>query len=340
MHTVNYLIRKPSLEKLFNNLIGSGKTVYAPKVKGNLALFEKVKEFEEITEDYIVTVNSAKSIVFPRTEKLFFYTKSKEKTEITDAADGPFPDVVLWGTRPCDAAAFIPLTNTFNADYQDTIYNKRVERVLLLSFSCRISDEYCFCTSVHNGPGNTSGSDILLTKLPDGDYLAEVITVKGNLLVEANSNFFESISGENKEQNLALVATRFNQEEIRLKLKGLFENPVWDEKSRACLGCGSCAFVCPVCSCFDIQDEAHGNKGSRLRCWDSCGFGLFTLHTSGHNPRETQGSRWRQRILHKFLYIPNKSKITGCVGCGRCSRSCPADINILDTLTSLTGETK
>jgi formate hydrogenlyase subunit 6/NADH:ubiquinone oxidoreductase subunit I len=335
MQTENHLIRKTSLEKLFNNLIGNGKTIYAPKAKGKLVLFDDVKTFSEITEDYIVTTNSAKSVVFPRTEKVFSYKKTKESTAITDAADQSYPDVVLWGTRPCDAAAFIPLNNTFNEDYQDIIFNKRKQKVLVLSFSCSRCDDYCFCTSVNGGPGNTAGSDILFTRLSTGDYLAEVITEKGKLLVTENSVLFEAQPEESKAQNLALVKAYFNQEEIQAKLQNLFENPVWDEKSRACLGCGSCAYVCPVCSCFDIQDEAHGHKGTRLRCWDSCGFGLFTLHTSGHNPRETQGARWRQRILHKFLYMPDKTKVAGCVGCGRCSRSCPADINILDTVTAI-----
>jgi len=335
MQIDNYLIRKTSLEKLFNNLIGNGKTVFAPKTSGKRVLFEDVKAFSEITEDYIVTTNSAKSVVFPRTEKLFSYKKTKEKTEITDASTDTFPEVVLWGTRPCDAAAFIPLTDTFNGDYPDVLYNNRLGKVYVLSFSCATCDEYCFCTSVNGGPGNTAGSDILFTKLSTGDYLAEAITEKGKQLVADNQSLFEAAPSEEKEPNLAKVTTYFNQDEIQAKLQNLFENPVWDEKSRACLGCGSCAFVCPVCSCFDIQDEAHGSKGSRLRCWDSCGFGLFTLHTSGHNPRETQGARWRQRILHKFLYMPNKSKVAGCVGCGRCSRVCPADINILETVTSL-----
>lgn len=335
MQTEKYLIRKPSLEKLFNSFVGNGKTVYAPKVKGNLSLFDKAEKFDEITEDYIVTANSAKTIVFPRAEKLFSYHKTKEKTEIDDAANHAFPEVVLWGTRPCDAAAFIPLTDTFNGDLQDIIFNKRREKILVLSFSCNRSDEYCFCTSVNGGPGNSAGSDLLFTRLSTGDFLAEVVTEKGKILVAENSALFEPEPAEGKEQNLATVTSYFKQEEIQAKLQNLFENPIWDEKSRACLGCGSCAFVCPVCSCFDIQEEAHGNKGTRLRCWDSCGFGLFTLHTSGHNPREAQGGRWRQRILHKFLYKPNQSKIAGCVGCGRCSRSCPADINILETITSL-----
>jgi sulfhydrogenase subunit beta (sulfur reductase) len=335
MQTENYLIRKSSLEKLFNNLAGSGKTIYAPKIKGESVRFGNVNSFEEITEDYIAATNSAKEVVFPRNEKLFSYKKSKESTEINDASYNTFPDVVLWGTRPCDAAAFIPLTKTFNGDYADILYNKRWENLLILSFSCSRSDEFCFCTSVNGSPGNTAGSDILFTKLSSGDFLAEAVTEKGKILVSENKDLFEPALEESKEQNLAKVEILFSQEEIHAKLQDLFENPVWDEKSRACLGCGTCTYVCPVCSCFDIQDEAHGSKGIRLRCWDSCGFGLFTLHTSGHNPRETQGARWRQRILHKFQYMPGKSQIAGCVGCGRCSRVCPADINILETVIAI-----
>jgi len=338
MQTEYHLVRKSSLGKLFNQLNKSGKTIYGPRANGKVTLFGRIRNFEEMTEDYIITANSAKSLVFPRTETLFSYKKSKEKTEITDAAADIFPEVVLWGTRPCDAAAFIPLNSIFNDDPQDIIFARRSEKILVLSFSCSRSDEYCFCTSVNGGPGNTRGSDILFTKLPDGNYLAEVITEKGHKLVTENVGLFEARPEESKEQNLASVTMRFNTEEIREKLQNLFENPVWDEQSRACLGCGACTYVCPVCSCFDIQDEVHGNRGIRLRCWDSCGFGLFTLHTSGHNPRATQGARWRQRIMHKFLFLPVKSKVTGCVGCGRCSRACPADINILDTLTRIQKE--
>jgi hypothetical protein len=224
MQTENHLIRKTSLEKLFNSLIGNGKTIYAPKAKGKLVLFDDVKTFSEITEDYIVTTNSAKSVVFPRTEKVFSYKKTKESTEITDAAESTYPDVVLWGSRPCDAAEFIPLNNTFNEDYQDIIFNKRKQKVMVLSFSCSRCDDYCFCTSVNGRPGNTAGSDILFTKLSTGDYLAEVITEKGKLLVAENSVLFEAKPEESKAQNLALVKVYFNQEEIQAKLQSLFEN--------------------------------------------------------------------------------------------------------------------
>ncbi|HQG47178.1 MAG TPA: 4Fe-4S dicluster domain-containing protein, partial [bacterium] len=70
--------------------------------------------------------------------------------------------------------------------------------------------------------------------------------------------------------------------------------------------------------------------GTRLRCWDSCGSALFTLHASGHNPRHLQSERWRQRMMHKFSYMPEQLQVPGCVGCGRCLRACPADMNLIE----------
>jgi len=68
--------------------------------------------------------------------------------------------------------------------------------------------------------------------------------------------------------------------------------------------------------------------GVRLKSWDSCCLPIFTRHASGHNPRATRGARYRQRVMHKFAYYVDKFGVTACVGCGRCSVSCPIDMNI------------
>ena len=242
--------------------------------------------------------------------------------------------MVVFGIHPCDAAGFKPLSAIFNWGTYDLPFNERKKRTTLISVSCNQSDEYCFCTSVNGNPGNTEGSDILLTKINDG-YLVEVITDKGKALVEKYNDLFGDAPEINKEDCLANVPVRFRLDELKGKISNMFESEVWKKHSERCLGCGACAFVCPTCACFDIQEDSKGNKGNRLRCWDACGFSLFTVHTSGHNPREVQSQRWRQRLLHKFSYMPERLSVVGCTGCGRCSRACPVDMNICEHLESI-----
>ena len=39
--------------------------------------------------------------------------------------------------------------------------------------------------------------------------------------------------------------------------------------------CAQCAFVCPVCHCFDIVDEDYNyTEGSRMKNWDGCQFSI------------------------------------------------------------------
>jgi sulfhydrogenase subunit beta (sulfur reductase) len=330
------LVRKDSLEKLFDILKQNSKKIYAPFSKDGKTIFNVADSFGGISTGYVQTTESSKDITFPRTEKILDYAKSKGEMSVIGIDLKDIPDVVLWGVRPCDAIGIGELSSIFNWDYKDEIYNNRLSKVTVFGFSCYNSDEYCFCTSVGGNPGNTTGSDILFTRLGEnGDYLAEILTEKGQSVVSIAPGIFEKSETAEKEKFLADVPVKFNHEEIKEKLDKFFESKEWVIQSLRCLGCGACAYVCPTCACFDIQDEAHGKRGSRTRCWDSCGFSHFTLHTSGHNPRDVQSARWRQRIMHKFSYMPERLSVYGCTGCGRCSRACPVDMNILENLISI-----
>ena len=328
------LLKQDSVEKLFAKLKADGRRILAPKAQGDEIFFEQVASASEMAKDYIQTTLSPKGAVFPRVEALFRYQMEGKDVKIENNSE-PQP-TVIFGLRPCDAASFAILNSVFSWDYQDSQFKSRLAQTAAITVSCSRAEEYCFCTSVGGSPGDTKGSDILLTRIGSGDYLAEILTEKGKAMVTLAPELFAEAPSEDKEKYLAKVPVKFDLKKLTEKLPEAFNhNELWMEQSLRCLGCGACAFVCPACVCFDIQDESKRESGVRLRCWDSCGFSLFTAHTSGHNPRPVQSQRWRQRVMHKFSYFNDRQKYLGCVGCGRCSRKCPADMNLLEHLKAI-----
>jgi NAD-dependent dihydropyrimidine dehydrogenase PreA subunit len=111
-----------------------------------------------------------------------------------------------------------------------------------------------------------------------------------------------------------------------------YEDPLWEELGEKCLACGSCTNVCPTCYCFDVQDEVNLrlNAGERQRTWDSCQLDEFARVAGGENFREARSGRQRHRFMRKGKYIYDMYDRLGCVGCGRCIRTCLVHINIVD----------
>ena len=119
------------------------------------------------------------------------------------------------------------------------------------------------------------------------------------------------------------------------RLDGLFDHEIWERVSRKCLGCGACSYLCPTCYCFDLTDEKTSTGARKVRRWDCCMFPSFTLHASGHNPRPVNAPRVRQKLMHKFSYHTERHGLSSCVGCGRCVRSCPVNLDIRQLLGQL-----
>ena len=287
---------------------------------------------------------SPKDAWFPRSEPILQITREGRDISVADP-NLKFPSVVVFGARPCDAAAPEILAPLFGWSSHDVFFEQRRRQVVLVVLACdQAVDEACFCTSVGVDPTGEQVGDVLLTPLPDGRFLAEAHTAAGeNILaplLRPGADTGEEAAPDMHEYRQKIrgnIPHRFDPQRVRHALENHFESPLWQQWAQACLACGTCAFTCPTCHCFDIQDEMHGNHGIRQKNWDACTLPLFTLHTSGHNPRPDQGSRWRQRLSHKFRYYPEKFDQLLCTGCGRCIRNCPAGMDMLGNLIALDG---
>ena len=313
-------------------------------------LFGPVKEkefhnFRELEKGEVPDLNclntrlSPKALVYPQSEVMFEYSLDETREDhhiMKEVSKEDFPQAVI-GIRPCDVKAFILVQKNFDTpEYKDPYWIKAFESSTFIGLACDSPCNECFCTSAGCGPYHEEGLDVLLVDAGD-HYIAKVLSEKGDNLVKAagwQTQADDKTAGKQikamkqsaEDKITSFVNTNGLRESDTVKL---YNASFWEDVSFSCINCGTCTFVCPTCWCFDIQDENRGKSGKRMRNWDSCMFPLFTLHGSGHNPRGTQLHRVRQRFMHKLKYFVDKyDSGIQCVGCGRCVRYCPVNIDI------------
>lgn len=357
------IITAENLQQLAREMLKAGYRVIAPAKQADLVVFKAIQDAREMLPEgeYILPQASFKEFVFPRSECILRYRFGEDKKPVFESPnlDGE-PQQAVIGCRPCDAASLPILDKIFGWDYVDPFYFRRREKTAVISIACSRAGEGCFCTSAGYAPDATAGSDILLKKMgtapnfpqsatetvssgkaigPCPHFLAEVLSDKGRQLAEKFGGLFEKVDAAPPVE-VADVKPAFDVEKIKPWLDAHFEDPLWLEIAARCMGCGTCAYGCPTCHCFDIVDEGDLAGGCRLKNWDTCSSSLFTKHGSGHNPRSSQEQRYRQRVMHKFKYYLEKFGLRACVGCGRCTLRCPVNLDlrgVLQTIASKQG---
>ncbi len=331
------IIEKDRLEDVLNNLKERYK-VFVPSRDGDYHLFRPLGNGIRADLNYQNSRLSPKGIIYPQSDRMFVYSIDPEEEDafIMKEAEKDFSPQLIFGIRPCDAHAFnIVKVNFDTPEYKDPWWLKRFNSTLFIGFGCNNPCSTCFCTSVGGGPFHEQYLDVLMYDLGD-KYIFSPITDKGRELIEGIEGLDSASESDlKKAKELKQSAeARINGigEVSLLKDKdtlSLFNAPFWEEVAFSCLNCGTCTFLCPTCWCFDIQDEVYKKEGDRIRNWDSCMFPLFTLHGSGHNPRDKKFQRVRQRFMHKLkYYLDRYGNGIQCSGCGRCVRYCPVNIDI------------
>ncbi|KAF0216865.1 MAG: 4Fe-4S [Geobacteraceae bacterium] len=320
-------ITEQNLRLLVDALLKEGGRVVAPKLAETMTLYEPLATGQELDLTKLPR-RSSKETFFPLCETILTFERDEAGVRVGDVDPASFPETVLLGARPCDAAAPSILDAVFSWDYNDEFYLERRRKTTIIGLACTTADDACFCTAVGLSPADTRGSDLFLTPLEGGGYACQAVTDKGKELMEKQAQFFSDAGSEKPLAPAEPAGEPLDLGKIKSWLDGNFENPLWTKIADLCVGCGACAFLCPACHCFDISDEGTEAKGCRRKHWDACGFGKFTNHASGHNPRDVQPQRYRNRIMHKFKYYDDKFGRTLCTGCGRCIRWCPVGIDI------------
>ena len=320
-------------------LLADSYRLFGPLKEDKFHNFKELAKGELPDFGYLNSRLSPKSIIYPQSEVMFEYSldESAEDHHIMKEVDKDYSPRAVIGIRPCDAKAFVLVNHNFDTpEYKDPYWIKACEATTLVGLACDAPCSSCFCTTAGCGPYHEEGLDVLLVDGAD-HYLAKILTEKGQKLADAAGWETAATADaaarqiETGRQEAETKITAFvNTDKLKeIDTNEVYKAPFWEDVSFSCINCGTCTFVCPTCWCFDIQDENRGKAGMRIRNWDSCMYPLFTVHGTGHNPRGTKMHRVRQRFMHKLKYYVDKYEVgIQCVGCGRCVRYCPVNIDI------------
>ena len=323
--------------------VAAAQTLYLPVDTDNGAEYKAWSE-GAVYSQALNTNRSPKDFFFPQTQDLVKFKTEGKTMEIIDIRKAG-EDFVLFGVRGCDVKSIEVLDRVFLNEPVDSYYAERRAHATVVSMACTRPVETCFC--------GTFGID---AAAPEGDVVCHMTedAVYFDAKTEKGEAFMSLIEGYTEACDTSAVeAQQAKTREIlgKLPLAGLttegfdpektmelFDRPEWATLSEACLGCGTCTFVCPTCQCYDIKDFNNGREITRFRCWDSCMYSDFTMMSAGQ-PRLTQKERFRQRFMHKLVYYPaNNDGMCSCVGCGRCLSKCPISMNIAKVMKTIGGK--
>ena len=295
--------------------------------------------------------------VGPRTLRAYLYPPQQTLLTIEHAETGlafcpePVepPRYAFVGVRACELAAVEIQDRVFiHNDFADPLYEESRKRSFTVGVNCSVAGATCFCLSMGTGPRCTSGYDLVVTEMIDGDS-HDFVVRSGT---DAGEDIVQSLGGrattaaDSLRVNAIIADTEahmgrsFPEADAYELLTSNLESPIWDSIAERCLSCTNCTLVCPTCFCSTVDDITDlKGTATRIRSWDSC-FGRDFTNLHGHSVRSSVGSRYRQWMTHKLAYWYDQFGTSGCVGCGRCITWCPVGIDITAEIAELKTQSK
>lgn len=306
--------------------------VYGPVAKRSRFAFARLETPEELRLDYDVTILPPKKLFFPPAQDLLHFDDTGFGAPLEPT------EKVLFGVHFYDVKAIDQTDLLFSERNYDVNYMAHRQTTTIVASNIQTVSKRAFFATVGHYV-QPHGHDAFLTAITDG-YVLETRTERGEALLR--HGLFEPAT-ETQVREAATVnaavlekcpeklehGTRDIAEKVRASFR---DEELWSKLAEDCFSCASCNTVCPTCYCFDVQDtwNVDQTSGQRTRYWDGCLTEDFAKCSLGEgaceNFREDRAARFRHRIMRKATYLNVKLGGPACVGCGRCSAACTADI--------------
>jgi ferredoxin len=309
----NYRLTESSLETLAGAI--TELSTLAPQVDADGLCRLQPLSARVLPSQALSSFVPLKKVFLPPREKLWSF-----QSEQFSVHEEPEPFAVV-GVPLCDLQALWYLDQVFA---EDLSYRNRRARALVVGMPCEPGAE-CRC---------------------EGDLMP----VAGDLFVAQGRAWALSTAGEellltcgvdDADENplpWPTADTGQRQELAEEHFRSAADNEIWEHTAQACLSCGACSVVCPTCYCFDMLDESSADGSViRNRHWDNCFFAEHAKVAGGHDFRPGRASRLRFRMEHKFFGFGSLHGQNACVGCGRCRKVCPVDIDLDEIAAKLSG---
>jgi len=306
--------------------------VYGPVAKRSRFVFDRLESPEELRLDYDVTILPPRKLFFSPAQDLLRFDEAGPAAALEPV------EKVLFGVHFYDVKAIDQTDVLFAERNYDVNYMAHRQTTTIVAANIQNVSGRAFFASVGTEV-RPKGHDAFLTAV-DGGYVLEARTERGEALLGygAFRPATEAEIDEAARVNAAALERcpeklEHGTAEIAAKVRAAFSDDyLWSDLAKDCFSCGSCNTVCPTCYCFDVEDTWNVDQasGQRTRFWDACLTEDFAKVSLGEgateNFRETPGARFRHRIMRKAVYLNPKLGGPACVGCGRCSAACTADI--------------
>jgi len=341
------ILDKPGLKTLFE-VMSADHAVVGPVESGigkngkPLYAFDMVSDFNKLKLDYTTTKLPAKRFLLPYREDLASFRMEDDdwQKNIDYNIDRPY---VFFGLHACDINALNKLDKVLMSNvYPMPYYAAKRRNMFIVGIGCE-PQPFCFCRSMGSDTV-LHGFDMFITDLGNA-YFVEVLSA-------AAYSFLQSVPTRAPEEAdhvhyMQIVAAKNGKFTAHVDTTDLtkildmeFQSPVWKQWGERCLGCGTCANVCPTCYCYGVEETVNIDlKGARkTKTLYSCNIVDFAEVAGGHNFRPDRPSRIKYRYYHKHRGFVEAYEESLCVGCGRCGESCLAGITVPEVIASVRGE--